>query len=138
MSCIIEDLKNNSTPLIEKAIEEIESLERELVDSTEGYELLFKKNGELKDRIEAIEKASQWQPIETAPKDGTEILVFFKSVGIKSVSWTDTDWDSSGEYALWCVDDNKFAPHPLRGYSSGDEMCWMPLPQPPAIAGESK
>jgi hypothetical protein len=91
---------------------------------------------QLQAEVESLRKDAEWKSIETAPKDGAEILVFFKSVGIKSVSWTDTDWDSASEYALWCVDDNKFAPHPLRGYSSGDEMCWMHLPKPPAIKGE--
>jgi hypothetical protein len=91
---------------------------------------------QLQAEVEALRKDAAWQPIETAPKDGSEILVAFKSVGVKCVSWTDHEWDSSSEFALWCVTDNKFEPYPLRGYNSGDEIGWMPLPKPP-IAGEA-
>ena len=77
---------------------------------------------------------SGWEPIDSAPKDGTEILVHFKSVGVRQVSWCDECGDSKSEYALWRVDDNKHGPYPLRGYRNGDETGWMPLP--PAPTGE--
>ena len=73
----------------------------------------------------------KWQPIDTVPKDGRDILIHFKSVGIRQVSWCDEYGDPSGEYALWRVDDNKHGPYPLRGYCDGDETGWMPLPEPP-------
>lgn len=72
-----------------------------------------------------------WRTIESAPRDGTEILVAFKSVGVRQVSWQDP-YDDSNEYAIWCVDDNKHGPYPLRGYSEGDDTAWMPLPAPPS------
>lgn len=61
-----------------------------------------------------------WQPIETAPKDGTAILV---SEGrfIHCVEWND-------EYEWWAVDDNKLGPFRLRGTAP---THWMPLPPPP-------
>ena len=80
---------------------------------------------------------NQWQPMEAAPKDGTEILVCFKYIGVKCVAWVDSDGDSDGKYALWSVDDNKFDPRPLRGYCDGDELGWMPLPEPPKSEGKS-
>lgn len=74
-----------------------------------------------------------WLPIESAPKDGRDILVYFKTAGIRQVSWCDSDGDPKGEYAIWHVDDNKHGPYPLRGYCSGDETHWMPLPAAPAV-----
>jgi hypothetical protein len=78
----------------------------------------------------------QWQPIETAPKDGTEILAYEKcdylySNGeikpferIKIVRWDEVmQWDNPEDEHDW-----------LTG-SSFDEQInpthWMPLPKPP-------
>lgn len=75
---------------------------------------------------------SEWQPIETAPKDGRDILVSFGSMGIWLVFWADPFGDDAP--TLWCVDDNKHGPYPLRGYSFEGECApthWMPLPEPP-------
>ena len=72
-----------------------------------------------------------WQPIETAPKNGTRILVYFRDMGVHAVLWTDFDGDSDSEYAGWYVDDNKNGPYPLRGYIAGDDTHWMPLPEAP-------
>jgi hypothetical protein len=68
---------------------------------------------------------SEWQPIETAPKDGTRILLgyyYFQDEGGGSqlvAFWHQT-------HRMWCstyqlfVDDSPFAP-----------THWMPLPPPP-------
>lgn len=65
--------------------------------------------------------ASQWQPIETAPKDGTRILVYRK--GAKRYPLVSVD---SFESVKW--------PWPPCWYHSpSDEQPthWMPLPEPP-------
>jgi len=72
----------------------------------------------------------EWQPIETAPRDGREILVFFRNKGVRQVSWQDP-WGENPDHALWCVDDDKHGPYPLRGYSAGADTHWQPLPEPP-------
>lgn len=75
---------------------------------------------------------SEWQPIETAPKDGTLILVYepvrqYAEAGIYMVSW---DREYPYQPKTWCI-----------VYSEQDEQggCatvdwatyWMPLPEPP-------
>ena len=59
-----------------------------------------------------------WHPIETAPKDGTEILVI-TPFGMAVACWRD-DW--------WTVDDFKHGPFSLRGPAP---THWAELPEPP-------
>lgn len=71
-----------------------------------------------------------WQPIDTAPKDGTEILVFVPPAKwsggyVRSVMWVE-----DSDHSCWCVEDNKLGPFALRG---GSPTHWMQLPEPPAI-----
>lgn len=68
-----------------------------------------------------------WQEIESAPKDGQSILVYFPQIGVWCVSWETTPFADG----FWCVYDNKSEPRPLRGWSV-DPTHWMPLPAPPA------
>lgn len=89
-------------------------------------------------QIADLKKATRtWQPIETAPKDGSEVLVTFcenanaiPPVYFREVGW----WGTPSVYAkekAWCIglgDSNA-------GYTVY-ETCipthWMPLPEPPA------
>lgn len=71
---------------------------------------------------------SDWKRIETAPKDGTRILVDFGRAGIHAVAWE----ESVSGLEIWCVDDRKHGPFPLRGYVNEDIKGWQPLPPPAA------
>ena len=59
---------------------------------------------------------SEWQPIETAPRDGTDILVGY----------------TTGEICILHFDAATFAwwDH-LGAYEFPDPTHWMPLPPPP-------
>jgi hypothetical protein len=68
----------------------------------------------------------EWQPMETAPRDGIPILVNFGRCGVHLVSWEPSE---RTRYARWCVDDRKFGPYPLRGYLDTDVKGWMYPPK---------
>lgn len=56
-----------------------------------------------------------WQPIETAPEDGTEVLVFRKNFLVQPIGT-----DKMNRYKRWVYSDDKHPP-----------THWMPLPAPP-------
>lgn len=67
---------------------------------------------------------NEWQPIETAPKDGVDIIIFggeFESAGSNKipmiVKWNGTYWTSTH----YCYNE-AIALNPTH---------WMPLPKPP-------
>lgn len=68
---------------------------------------------------------SEWQPIETAPKDGRSILCFIPLSGgcdrMLVLRWDDGKF--LGEPAQWKTDVHSFV-----GF---DPTHWMPLPTPP-------
>ena len=53
-----------------------------------------------------------WRPIETAPKDGTVIIVYAPDF-FQTAAWTDEKWTNAANSWL------------------EDVTHWMPLPQPP-------
>ncbi len=68
----------------------------------------------------------EWQPIETAPKDGTVVLLAGCRKPV-AAAWLEDEID------YWHVDDNKLGPFALRGPAP---THWMPLPKPPAARSE--
>lgn len=57
-----------------------------------------------------------WQPIDTIPKDGTEILIVGRRGVMFLVMWNDVQWtDGSG-----------------MKFRMADYTHWMHLPEPPA------
>jgi len=69
-------------------------------------------------------KAEGWQPIETAPKDGTVVLLAGCRKPV-AAAWLEDEID------WWHVDDNKRGPFALRGPGP---THWMPMPAPPQSA----
>jgi hypothetical protein len=61
---------------------------------------------------------TEWQPIETAPKNYTVILVF---------------WSGQVEMARWNEEANQWQEHYCGDFAIGENEVthWMPLPEPP-------
>jgi hypothetical protein len=66
--------------------------------------------------------AYEWQPIETAPKDGTRILVCKKRSGhpadigqVRILKWRTDHW---------------YGDIPATYFQDQDLIAWMPLPEP--------
>jgi len=80
---------------------------------------------------------SEWQPIETAPKDGTFILVCQtltkkqakdKAYGIffqVAAWWADEEDEKDGRWAIYCDLPSEPSLH-------FNPTHWMPLPEPPS------
>jgi hypothetical protein len=69
------------------------------------------------------EDAAGWQPIETAPKDGTSVLLYTAS-GLIEGYWSFGEWE---QCAIYCTYDG--AGGPAFGCKP---THWMPLPASPA------
>ena len=72
---------------------------------------------------------AEWQPIETAPKDGTRILVFTVHGEIEI-----SEWYSLEHFHYKYIADNlfeKIVDEPNEGWNSNTPIFWMPLPEPP-------
>lgn len=68
-----------------------------------------------------------WQPIETAPKDGSPILLGWVGSGVSEGLWRDgmaNYWNLSGFYF---TDDDPLTAKPCT------PTHWMPLPPPPQV-----
>ena len=67
---------------------------------------------------------ADWRPMESAPKDGTSILVEDARGGVREVSWFDS-WYGDKESPGWMVAncDEEYG-----GYI--EAVNWMPMPKP--------
>lgn len=72
--------------------------------------------------IKELQEQGNWQPIETAPKDGTAILVC-EGENIGVVLWRQQAF-TNGEME-WCAQDC------CDGVTIYKPTHWMPLPKPP-------
>jgi hypothetical protein len=75
---------------------------------------------------------SEWQPIETAPKDGTRVIVAFRNNCVTIARWSDAcafeSNDEGPHWVEWECDDHFYSSH-LTG--PNEPTHWMPLPEPP-------
>jgi hypothetical protein len=82
---------------------------------------------------------SEWLPIESAPKDGTDIIVGFDvtTVWIVHVAWYIDGSESSGadtpdDIGWWSYVRHSVTQEKLEGIY--EPTHWMPLPEPPAAS----
>lgn len=73
-----------------------------------------------------------WQPISTAPKDGTHILLWWHTCSKASVGAWSVDEESSRPVEGWRCEGDRVLPK-----NQHDAKFWMPLPAPPKTANES-
>ena len=88
----------------------------------------------------AIAECFKWRPIESAPKDGTQILLIFIDGRIESGNWTEATQDGPDEMgwdAGW-ISDSGFS-YPGRSFGNpkyfrkqlSPPTHWMPRPRLP-------
>ena len=71
----------------------------------------------------------EWQPIETAPKDGTTVFVWYEA-SVKSHG----DFDNRVRLAKWIECLGEWQVHGVGGNVPPKVTHWMPIPNPPSPA----
>lgn len=96
--------------------------------------------------LAAVPKAQPvqgWQTMDSAPKDEEVLIAYWRwrnsvstgSIVVQSASQTQFHGD---DIWSWVVSDNKHGPFPIRGWSDGDMIGWMPLPAGPSSKETAK
>lgn len=86
----------------------------------------------LKAQRDALLAAQQWLPIESAPKDGTRILLFFPNdVGVISGEWNFERFYEKPRPHFTHDQEQRWG---VRHMRANQPTHWQPLPPPPAIA----
>jgi hypothetical protein len=79
--------------------------------------------------------AMNWQPIATAPRDGTDIIVMYhhnETQIVHAAFWLDLqdmDSEETEQVGWWSYDKSEAARVMLTGFLTPTH--WMPLPEPP-------
>ena len=119
--------------------EAFDALQKTVAEACALIDRLQAENKQLRADNERLREGALWKPIETAPKDGREILVFLDGDGEdfsrSSLRKAVACWYGFTAVVFW----------KNGGFSefSWDRLIhrpthWMPLPPPPQAAGEGK
>jgi hypothetical protein len=94
-------------------------------DSIITIEQLLDAQAQLLEQLERLQAAApeSWRPIETAPKDGTPVLLGWYE------TWPKLEWVTESAAA-----GNADIARQGAGYLHGYATHWMPLPKPPVIS----
>lgn len=92
--------------------------------------------------IQALTANAGWRPIESAPRDGTEVLIYARwdwdnmDMPSNDYYWAVAVWRKDASYDDECNEVGNFASvssNPYTDYAV-DPLGWMPLPAPPHVA----
>lgn len=87
-------------------------------------------SAEAKQTIQHVLREYQgWQPIETAPKDGTKVLLTNGS-WVETARWANCDERFEGENWQWLLVDCEDGYYNVTA-EPNEPTHWMPLPEPP-------
>ena len=124
MECSIDPI--GAYKVLSAGIDMLESLSNQLTDCQRGrdeHNNFMQRNNQVVALYDnPAPSVPEWQPIETAPKDGTVVLLAGCRKPV-AAAWLEDEID------YWHVDDNKLGPFVLRGPGP---THWMPLPKPPS------
>ena len=100
----------------------------QLFDRARAVRVLLAENNNLRAHIDAL-KAERWEPIETAPKDGTPIIAYCVHTNAK---YATNSIQEGWEYPVIA----KWIDHNGGGWTwhgmAGTFTHWRPLPAPPS------
>jgi hypothetical protein len=128
------DIKTSFNAVDQTAILEMQKVFRDHVEKLETYIINAKEQAIREGLIKLGWKPPEdvWQPIETAPKDGTHIVVF-------TVNGVDDDDRPTMRIVRWKEAGKRNKEHwELSHYDAfgtlpADATHWMPLPAPPCL-----
>lgn len=82
-----------------------------------------------------LHRPSGWQPIETAPKDGTLIDLWVDGTRLPDCRWYAecAEWEQEPHWAQKYAETGPDCGFPV----SGAPTHWMPQPEPPTSGGSS-
>jgi len=91
----------------------------------------LEENEKLRAEVERLRKAGDWQPIETAPKDGTWVLLWWKETPTGAECFD--EWSPEQAVGKWHYDCWMRCSEYCVG---GTPTAWQSLPNPPAKEGK--
>ena len=109
---------------------EIDALKADLDRSRQQNLIDLAERDALKAQRDALLAAQQWRDIESAPKDGTRILVYAADTHeIFSVSWMTAQEDGSQEWIAFRFDQ-------IGAVAIHNATLWQPMPWPELARGD--
>jgi hypothetical protein len=82
----------------------------------------------------------EWKPIETVPRDGSQVLLFTKTHGVTEARFSAGEWSEHHEYGrqydgpVWVCGDDAWqieVEEGPDGFHDGEATHWMPVMSPP-------
>jgi hypothetical protein len=101
---------------------------RAFVDHSKTYETPLYTHPQPKQR-----PLTEWQPIKTAPKDGTDVIVMYQHIDTQIVHnafWMGDSDDDPEDIGWWSYEYSEGSRIKLEDWM--EPTHWMPLPAPPA------